>query len=398
MFPWTNVGTGRMSVTRRLVGLVEVGLLLVVCSLVVGQFLGYPVLLGFVETGSMAPTLDPGDGFVAVPAALAGPIESGDVVTFRAEELNGGGLTTHRVVAETERGYVTRGDANPFTDQDGGEPPVKDAQVVAVALQVGGSVVVVPELGTVVGGIRGALSTLQRTLAAALGTRSLLGPTGLGYLVAGLAGGLYVLDVLVGSGGDRERARSRSRDREGTGTDVRLVLAAFALLLVAGATAAMVVPAGTQEYGVVSAEFDSERPTVVRAGETGRVPYVVGNGGSLPVVAYVEPASEGVSVEPRRLRVPPGGSARTTVALHAPPETGYYRRFVVEHRYLALLPPPVLDALYRLHPWAPIVAVDAALGGGLYLLGRALVGSGRVRRRRRDAPGRSPLARLLGRR
>jgi signal peptidase len=389
-----------MNARRLPTRLAELAVLLAVGSLVAGQLLGFPVLLGFVETGSMAPTLDPGDGFVAVPAALAGPVEPGDVVTFRAEELHGGGLTTHRVVRETDRGYVTRGDANPFADQDGAEPPVKDAQVVAVALQVGGSVVVIPELGTAVGAVRELLAAVQRTLAGALGTRSLLGPTGLGYLVAGVAGGLYVLDVLVGSGAGagRERSRGRDRGREGTGADVRVVLAAFALLLVAGATAAMVVPAGTQEYGLVSAEFDSERPTVVRAGETGTLPYVVGNGGSLPVVAYVEPASEGVAVEPRRLRVPPGGTARATVALRAPPETGYYRRFVAEHRYLAVLPAPLLDALYRLHPWAPLVAVDAVLGVGLYCLGRALVGSGRVRRRRRDAPAGGPLAGLLGRR
>ncbi|MFC7138101.1 S26 family signal peptidase [Halobaculum litoreum] len=64
----------------------------------VGQALGQPVLVSYVETGSMAPTLAPGDGFVAVPAAVAGQVEAGDVVTFRAESVGGGGLTTHRVV------------------------------------------------------------------------------------------------------------------------------------------------------------------------------------------------------------------------------------------------------------------------------------------------------------
>ena len=374
-------------VSKRFIGKgLEVVAVLLVSTLLAGQLLGYPVLLGFVETGSMSPTLDPGDGFVAVPAPIAGDVDEGDVITFRAEELHGGGLTTHRVVGETDRGYVTRGDANPFTDQDGDEPPVKDAQVVAVALRVGGEVVVLPELGTAVTAVRDALATAQRTLAGLLGTRSLLGTTGLGYLVAGLAGALYALDLLVGSGStaDRRRDRSRDRDRDREGTDPRLLLAAFALLLVAGATAAMVGPAGTQEYGVVSAEFDSERPTVIRAGESTTVPYPVGNGGTLPVVAYVEPASEGVAVDPGRVRVDPGGSATATVELHAPPETGYYRRYVVQHRYLLVVPPGAIDALYGIHPWAPIVAIDALLGGSLFVVGRALVGTGRVRRRTRE--------------
>jgi signal peptidase len=360
-----------------------------VISLIVGQFLGQPVLLAFVETGSMAPTMEPGDGFVAIPAQLAGPPEEGDVVTFRAEELHGGGLTTHRVVGETEGGYVTKGDANPFTDQDGEEPPVKDAQIVAVAWAPGGDVLVIPDLGTVVLAVQGVLGTVQRNVAALVGSRSLLGPTGLGYLFAGAMGLLYVLDLLRESRsvkterGDPDRPASRAE----SGTSVDLYLVGFALLLVAGATAAMVAPGGTQEYGVVSAEFDSERPTVIRSGQSGTVPYPVANGGYVPTITYLEPASEGIEVDPQQIRLGHDERVNATVTLHAPPETGYYRRFLTEHRYLALLPPPMIDSLYRLHPWAPLLAIDALLGAGFYLLGRALVGTGRVRTRRNTREG-----------
>jgi hypothetical protein len=41
--------------------------------------------LTYVETGSMEPTLEPGDGFVAIPAELAGPIDEGDVINNLAE-------------------------------------------------------------------------------------------------------------------------------------------------------------------------------------------------------------------------------------------------------------------------------------------------------------------------
>jgi signal peptidase len=383
-----------MSVRRTLVVGFELLAVVVVLSLVVGQVLGQPVLLAFVETGSMAPTMDPGDGFVAIPAQLAGPPEAGDVVTFRAEELHGGGLTTHRIVGETEQGYVTRGDANPFTDQDGEEPVVKDAQIVAVAWAPGGDVLVVPHLGTVVLAVQGVLGTVQRTLASLLGTRSLLGPTGLGYVFAGAMGLLYVLDLLR-EGRNVKGEAERDRERSGGGTSVDLYLVGFALVLVAGATAAMVAPGGTQEYGIVSAEFDSERPTVVPVGESETVPYLVGNGGVVPTVTYLEPASRGIEVEPRQVRLARGERVNATVTLHAPPETGYYRRFLVEHRYLALLPLSVVGSLYRLHPWAPVVAIDALLGGGFYLLGRALVGSGRVRTRRRSRDARSSFSRRV---
>ncbi|PSQ26329.1 signal peptidase I, partial [Halobacteriales archaeon QS_9_67_15] len=162
-------------------------------SLVAGSILGQPILLSYVETGSMEPTLEPGDGFVAIPAELAGPIDEGDVIVFEAETIQGGGLTTHRVVGETDRGFVTRGDANPFTDQDDDEPPVREAQVVAVAWQPGGSVLIIPHLGTAIEGTQTVLGTVQRQIASLFGTRTVLGTRGLAYLFFAVALGWYVL-------------------------------------------------------------------------------------------------------------------------------------------------------------------------------------------------------------
>jgi signal peptidase len=383
-----------MSARTVLATAVEIAAVVVVLSLVAGQALGTPVLLSYVETGSMAPTMEPGDGFVAVPAAVTGPPEPGDVVTFRAEEIQGGGLTTHRVVGETDRGYVTRGDANPFTDQDGGEPPVKAEQIVAVAWAPGGSVLVVPGLGTGVVAVRDGVAGLQRAVAATLGTRSLLGTQGLLYLLLGLSAVGYVLDLLVGGSERRDGARDRSRDRD-DGLSTRLLVAGMALLVVGTATASMVVPAGSQEFGVVSAEFESESPTVIRQGTSATVEYGVPNAGLVPVQVYLDSGSDRVAVDPARLRVGGRGSATADVTLRAPPETGYYRYFLTEHRYLAVLPAPVIDALYRLHPWLPIVAIDAVLGVPLYLLGIGLAGTGRIRTRARDAP--SGLRRLFSR-
>mgnify|MGYP000238671031 CR=1 FL=1 len=386
----TLVSTYRRYLSRGATALLAV----VVVSLVAGSILGQPILLSYVETGSMQPTMEPGDGFVAVPSAVAGDVSEGDVVVFRAEEVQGGGLTTHRVVGETDQGYVTRGDNNPFTDQDGGEPPVKDAQIVAKALQVNGQVVVIPHLGTVVMGFQGALETAQIRLATLFGTRSLLGTQGLATLLFALSAVAYAVDWYLTGGGSRRR-RERSTGRN-DGTSARLVLAGFALLVVLAATAAMVVPAGTQEYGVVSAEFDSENPTVIRQGTSSNLTYAVPNGGLVPVHVYLEPASEGVDVSPGHLRVDGQTSANATLTLHAAADTGYYRRFVAEHRYLGVLPGGAIDWLYRIHPWAPIVAIDALLGGLVYASGAAVLGQGRIRDRRRDGASRSVLGRLRG--
>jgi len=372
-----------MSLRRAVTVGVEALVVVAVVALLVGQVLGTPVLLGYVETGSMEPTMNPGDGFVAVPSALAGDVQEGDVVVFRAEKIQGGGLTTHRVVDVTERGYVTRGDANPFTDQDGGEPPVKDAQVVAKALQVGGTVVVIPNVGTVVTGLQEAFETVQRQLAVLTGNSVFLGAQGLAYLLLALSALLYVFDLLYsGRGPQRDNSRDRRRDH---GVSPAVIVAVLAAILVIAATAAMTVPAGSEEFGVVSAEFSAESPTVIETGETSTLPYRVPNAGLIPLYAYVEPASEGVRVSPERVRVGGRDSATVDVTLTAPDETGYYRRFVTEHRYLAVLPHSVIETLYGTHPWLPILAIDAVLAGGVALLGVVLLGERRVRVRSRES-------------
>ncbi len=361
-------------------------------SLLAGQALDRPVLLGYVTTGSMAPTLAPGDGFVAVPVELSGPIEAGDVVVFRATTVGGGGLTTHRVAAVTDAGLVTIGDANPVTDQSGGEPLVAPQQVVATALRIHGTVVVLPELGTAVEVVRGVATGLGSRVGAVLG---------LGTTVSGFRGTVYVLvaaavlvtaiDAVFADGRRDRRIRRRDRD---DGLDPHPILLTLATVVAVVATAAMVLPAGPYAFDGVSSAVDSERPGVIRAGETETATYVVRNGGLVPAVVFLEPG-DGVAVERTGLTVAGREFVNVTVALTAPAETGPYRLYLVEHRYLAVLPEPVLARLFAVHPWLPVAAVDATLAVPLYLLGRALVGTGHVRSRSRTGPPR--LRRLLAR-
>jgi signal peptidase len=361
---------------------VEVAFVLLAVALVVGQLLGQPVLVSYVRTGSMEPTIDAGDGFVPLPTAVVGPPETGDVVTFRAKQLQGGGLVTHRIVDRTDRGYVTRGDANPFPDQDGEEPPVKQTQVVAVAAEFGGEPIVIPKLGVAVQALTGALETVQRRAITLTGLRSLDGITGLGYAFGLLSAVGYVVDVVTGSKRDTTDL-DRSPERDRTRDDGRRYLRIFTAIIVVAATGTMLLPSGTTEYGVVSAEFDSERPSVIPAGETRTQEIRLGNTGLVPVVAVVEPASDGIAVRDRVVPIPARGEATAAVEMSAPPETGYYRRYLATHRYLAVLPTPAIVGLANVHPWFPVVVIDATLGGAFYLLGYPLL-TGRVRTRRDD--------------
>ncbi|WP_169316574.1 signal peptidase I [Natrinema gari] len=378
----------RREVTRGVGGIVLVTL----GALVVGQ----PVLLGFVETGSMEPTIDTGDGFVAIPSELTDDPKPGDIIVFEATKIQGGGLTTHRVVEETSQGYVTRGDANPFTDQDSGEPHVRDAQIVAEGWRVNGEVVTLPLLGTTV---MTAGETFER-VGARLGVSESGDASEFALPILGFSIVLYAVETVR----ERRSPSLESRttgDERGTGDgwiDPRLLAAGFALLVGLAAAAAMLVPAGTQSYDVISAEFESDRPLVIERGTTDDVPYSISNGGVVPTRSYVESGDENVHLEPERATVGPRGETTVAVSITAPDETGHYPTYVTEYRYLCVLPAPVIDALYECHPWLPFATIVSLLGGGTYLLSRWLIGPGDVRSKRAAVRSRCTGARSFVRR
>ena len=331
-----------------------------VIAMLVGQQLGQPILLGFVLTGSMAPTMEPGDGFVAVPPAFAGELEEGDVVTFDARELEGGGLTTHRIVGETDEGYITRGDANPFTDQDGPEPPVQESQIVAVAWQPGDDVVVIPYLGTVAMSLQGLVGALVGLLGSLPGGDALADGEISSLMVGG--GILLLLYSFAADlfGGDKREAKERSRSRGGA-MRAPVILAVILLLILVPATASMVVPSGTNDVTIVSSQSPSENPTVIERGGTQTVEYNVTNDGFIPQIVIIEPASTGVTVEETTHVVRRGESIGTTATLHAPEETGVYYRAISERQYMGILPLSMVVALHTIHPWVAIGAINLTI-------------------------------------
>jgi len=109
---------------------------------VVGASHSYVVL-----SGSMEPTMSPGDAIV-VEDVDAANVEEGDVITFRRDE--GARPTTHRVVGVSEgadgRAFRTAGDANEAPDRELVAPDEIEGRVMSVA----GQPVVFPYVGYVI--------------------------------------------------------------------------------------------------------------------------------------------------------------------------------------------------------------------------------------------------------
>lgn len=363
----------RLRVLRQ--GLASV-LAFVVVVLLLGQLLGQPLLLSFVSSGSMEPTMETGDGFITIPTALSGDISQGDIIVFRAETVGGGGLTTHRVVGETERGYITKGDANPFTDQSGGEPIVTDGQVVATAFQLNGHAVTIPKLGTSVLAVRNGLQTIQTSITSSLGLATDTS-TSLGTILSGLGvvlfGASYMQELR-----DSTKQRSRSRKtRDGSSISGVYVILFLLVVVSLPANITMLSPSGLSQVTVGGGDQLS-------GGEQFDGEVTLKNGGLVSMTIFLTSQSDDMSVSPNHITLPPGQSTEVRVSGTTPPP-GEEQVFVLkESYYLRLLPVGILKPLYGVHPLLTLASVNVVIVGSIVMLVAGTIGFGRRRFRETD--------------
>lgn len=288
---------------------------------------GSPARLSYVYSDSMEPTLEVNDGYLLIPSD---GVETGEVVTFYSSEH--GEYVTHRVVGESRRGLITKGDNNAATDQASGHPHVPREEVVGELLTVGGEPVVVPGFGNAVTVVRG-----HRLV--------LLGALGLLLVVGGIRPGR--------ANAARERSVPRIRD-------VFLPLFLVALL----STTGLVFLGGhAEQVRVVTVEGGSSSPNVVDIGE----PYTTTVRVNRSASAFTDTVvgARGGNLSDRRHN----GTA-ITAKLRVPPrqETGPQTASVLVHRYPAVLPRGALGWLHDVHPLVPAGATTAIVSLPLYLV------------------------------
>lgn len=346
--------------------------------LLLSQLLGQPFIV-FVETGSMAPTLEPNDGYIAMPSLFAGEPQEGDIILFMSQELGGGELTTHRVEAVTDEGYITKGDANPFTDQDGDEPVVSDGQIRSVALTVGNDPVRIPGLGAFVVGINDGIRSVSTTVFSAFGMDAPeITTISTGILAGGLV--LYVFSVATGTAGKRSRSRSKGSIFQ----NAIVIIAILTLVVIIPLNFSMLLPSGVYQYEIVSSTSPTDNEQIIEAGGSSEVTYAMRNSGHLPVLVFLEPAGDGVEVHDTQTYVPRRSTVETSVTMHAPEETGSYLRFVREHRYLVVLPPSLIAALHKIHPVAAFAGINLVVTAFVIIVSVGTIGTDRVRLRSRS--------------
>lgn len=333
----------------------------------VSQFAGQPAVL-FVETGSMSPTLEPNDGFIAIPKFIADQPEPDDIIVFEAQEIGGGGITTHRVKDVTDDGrYVTKGDNNPFTDQSGDEPLVTNSQVKSVVPQPLGSPIKIPGLGLIIKqignvgdivGVGGAMPILSLTI------------------------GIIILFYTLFENPDDGTVRSRSKRRVKSNPVVFVMT--ITLLLLIPFNASMLISSGVYEYEILSSESPVEgNPNIVEPDTRTNVTYTMINNGYTPFIIYLESSSSGVEITENVHYVQANTEKDTTIYIKSPEELGRDIKYIETSWYIPVLPPFMVDLLHNIRPILAYSALNIALGGFSFLISFILIGKNDVKLRSR---------------
>jgi signal peptidase len=276
-----------------------------------------PVQLSYVYSDSMEPTIGQNDGYVLV---VADDVEPGDIVTYWSTEQDA--YVTHRVVGESERGFITQGDKNPKTDQAAGAPYVQRRDIVGEVFVLNGTPVVIPELGA-------AVKFVDTNW----------------EFVAGALAALLTLGLLRGRRGVRPPRRvPRARG---------ILLTVLAVALVS-AVAVQVVGGNSNQLTYVAVESHTAGAGQLAVGEPSTHEVVV-NRSAVPLTTFAV-SGDGATITDRERN-----ASATTLTYRIPPpdDTGAVTVTLKSSRYPTVLPPSVIRGLHRISPLLAAIVTSA---------------------------------------
>lgn len=289
-----------------------------------------PVRVGHVYSDSMAPTIGTNDGYLIVPVD---DIEDGDIVVFWSVQR--GEYATHRVVARSSDGFITKGDNNPTTDQVAGHPPVQRSQIIGEVLTIGGQPVVFPSVGLVV-------PFLQQYRAILLAILLLLAA-------------VMVIQDRRSTAGPSRPGRSVLRVRD----------IVHPLFVVGIITSLAVTPLGATTYQLtyVATADESAASHTIPIGESVTRNVSI-HTTKMPFTRLII-RTEGMTITDRRVNA---STILLTLSIPPPEGVGPQPKAIHIHPYPAVLPPQALDRLHDVHPIVAIIAATLTIFLPLYII------------------------------
>jgi len=137
-------------ISRVLNTLLAIGILSTLIAAVGSAIAKEPVLLTVIRSNSMSPIWERGDMVIIENLKEKEAVQNGDIVFFKTDKgsLADKGWIAHRVVdGNADKGFITKGDANEYTDQQEGSGSIERAWIAGRALIIGETPIVIPKIG-----------------------------------------------------------------------------------------------------------------------------------------------------------------------------------------------------------------------------------------------------------
>jgi len=286
-----------------------------------------PVQISYVYSDSMEPTIDTNDGVFMIHSES---IETGDIVTFWAPQHDS--YVTHRVVGQSDSGFITKGDNNPSTDQSTGYSYVTQSDIVGTVVTYHGEPITIPEYGATVSALRS--------------------HSGVALLGLGLV-------LLIGLLGD---STSESRPRRSVLRIRDLMHPLFAVSVVS-VIGFILLGAAVHQVTFVAVATGSDAPNAITVGENTTTTLEISRSKSPFTRSIVTTENMYITEQDRN-----ESSIGVTARVPPPKSTGAYVSRLSVHRYPAVLPRPLLSQLSRIHPVIPASISTLLVLTPIYLL------------------------------
>ncbi len=303
---------------------------------VTGFILDRPVLISYVTSDSMTPTLNKGDLFLINPFSKG---RTGDIIVFKMN----GHWTVHRIYAETSEGYITKGDNNVATDQQGGRSDaIRKEDVVGTVVTIFDKPIKIPYVGMYIQEFSKSTKNLYIAIV------------------------VIVLGSILLTAGGKDRVRKRKK---------RVVKVKYKTLytIVSAVTIAIILISIVATWGTVGFNYASTLAGGQKEGwylpntEFDR-PIVIENKAFYPMYYILSPKGDRIALDKTDFMLMRNEKESINVHVKVPANTKIYYEQIDVYTYPPLLPTDLIKRLWNLNPYLPLVAFSIEIAGVLAIV------------------------------
>lgn len=300
-----------------------------------------PILLSVIRSNSMYPVWERGDMIIIENMNKNEKINIRDIVFFKSEDGNlaGQGWIAHRVIAgNLDQGFITKGDANDYTDQESdGAGPIQRDWIAGRALTIGEKPIVIPKLGF--------LSLWAEKYQNNPYTLPIFA---------------VVLAVIIGIG---ELKSGQKRKKKNTGLELQLIyiIAGVTISIIIGAT----MIASSQRLNLVYEVSDKSQGVlmgsavgILKVGDEVSKPLTeLNNGGVFKLIGAITTIDEQIKLSHKNVPLSPGQQIDTTFTVVGE-KPGKYESSIQVGLFYPFLPSSFIYFLAKKSYWLALAVVS----------------------------------------